>query len=128
MDKTLNLEVSRELAEQVGAVKKECWRNALMALLLEDRDGWTYVEGHVFNRIPFAHGWVESKTEIFDPTLILSPNAEKTQYFPAVHYTAEEAEQLLNKSLPAVENTPYHGWDNPAWKASFDAALAAAQS
>src|SRR5579884_1016956 len=119
-------ELSRRAHTEVGAKKKECWKNAVMALLtVPELAGGTYVEGFVVAKVPIEHGWVETANgTIVDPTLY---RGEATAYFVGVRYTMEECEAAVRagKSLPLVyEGNGFGGFRHPGYLAAYQAALA----
>lgn len=76
--KEINLEVSRLMREALFATPKECYANAMTGLhcYSESYPTLRYVEGYalaanmIFDKsvIPLQHAWLETDTEIFDPT------------------------------------------------------------
>ncbi|SRR5260221_8261818 len=113
-DQKFDYERSKALAVQIGAEKKQCYRNALLVFLsLDELKDAHYVEGWAVSIIAFAHGWIETADgTVLDPTLALSPLVEHTRYFPAVTYTQKAAWKIAQKSLPAVENDGKGGRTN----------------
>jgi hypothetical protein len=126
----LNVTKSQEIARLIHAEKKACWRNALSALLtIDELATYSYVEGWVFYLVPFNHGWLQNEAgEVIDPTLVLNEIQGEIQYFPGVLYSASEAQALLERSLPAVENDRQSGFSTPAYYAAYRAAMAAANA
>lgn len=81
----VNRELGRELAEQVIAQPKECWRNSVLALNSLPESA-TYVEGllNIADCLWIEHGWLESGDEIIDPTL---DDQEAKDYHAIFRYT-----------------------------------------
>ena len=89
-----NWKLSAKVAEELGAVPKECYKNGVLAAIRLDA---VYVEGHVLDsRIGFVfdHGWVEHNGEIIDPTLVLiNGHEEDYSYFPAERWSADRVHE-----------------------------------
>lgn len=86
---------SAELSERCRAVIKECYKNSVLALpLVMTDEPAEYVEGYVIDTdigFPFEHGWIETETEILDPTLIkLDDDLSRYVYVPASRFTYAE--------------------------------------
>lgn len=93
---------SRHLAIQIEAKQRECWKNAVLSVLVLDnlyRES-IYCEGFVLRPglpIPIEHGWVLYGDTILDPTLVLLDNATVRDnfYFSASTYGREELESFV---------------------------------
>lgn len=102
----LDRDRSADAALAVGAQVQQCWRNALMALLIVPGfDGWFYVEGVAVpdeTHVPVEHGWIESPDgqTVIDPTLVLFLN-QPIAYYAGVRYSEREARRLIARTLPA---------------------------
>ena len=103
--KSVNVIKSRELAAQVDAQKKDCYRNSVLAMQLVE--GSMYVEGYVILTdlvpIPIEHGWLESGGEVIDPTLALFDNDfSQYTYIPGKYYTQDMVENEVGRSGGAI--------------------------
>ncbi len=130
----VNFALSRQLAEQVKAIPKECWRNAYLALTCLPTA--KYVEGWAITAsgLMVEHGWLEYEGEIVDPTFSLGDSREKLQataYFPGVRYCLDEAMGLLAKrdgQLPLVWAHGWGGMDCPEYAEAYEQALSTQMS
>jgi hypothetical protein len=118
---SFDVAASKALAERVDAAPKECYRNALMAVLTEDElaDAY-YVEGVALYEdtgLPVAHGWVErADGVILDPTAALLTQGT-VRYFVGDRYTARESRRFVGKLLP-IGFAMTAGMAN-AWRATY---------
>jgi hypothetical protein len=95
-DLSLNREISLALAESIGALPRQCWRNAALALVSLGRG--MYVEGvAVTLGLPMEHGWVEVDGQIVDPTWTSVPSAV---YYPVFSYTLDEVMLSTGQTMP----------------------------
>jgi hypothetical protein len=121
-------------AEGIGAVVKECYRNATLALI-RDADiaalpGVRYVEGWALYHdtgLPVEHGWLEYQGEagprVIDPTCVLLFGIEAgMSYFPAHYYTRDVLRRGARwaGALPIWHET--HGWTDPDMAAARERA------
>lgn len=137
--KQINSELSQSLHR--WAVPKQCWRNAILCLTCLPKETlrahqFYYVEGFLLSGglVPLEHGWLETDTEIIDPTL-LDERAE--DYYSGVLYPARDILKMVRQSwtwidLPLVHDgrgakrfrTGGHwGHQNPAYRAAYEAAF-----
>ncbi len=109
----VNWERSGEIADLLCLEKRQCYKNAVIALCsLEalQAEGFVYVEGYVFDFVAMHHGWLQNDREILDPTLVLSRRPEHPVYFfAAVTYTAKEVKRLATRYETPYVNRDGHG-------------------
>lgn len=110
---------SHAVADRVDAKPKDCWRNALIAVLtLDDLSDAFYVEGVALYEdtgLPVAHGWiVDADGMIVDPTAVLLTEG-RVRYFEEARYPAAKARRFVGKTLPV--NTLMFD----AWRAAYKA-------
>lgn len=96
--KNLNRELSQDLARRVHARPRECWRNALLAMLfapgpVEYVEGWLTLGSM---SISVEHGWLETPTEILDVTLWEAGYAGVC-YHAALRWTPETVQKLMRR-------------------------------
>lgn len=128
----LDLERSRSLANLVQAAPKQCWRNAVLALMYLPATA-VYVEGWAVTaqNIAVEHGWLENAGCILDPTYGLAGDTEAaaTRYFAGVRYASEDALDRVarRETLPLIytRENPF-GLKHPDYAAAYSAALACA--
>lgn len=151
MKGNLDLEYSRRVAEEIGALPKQCWGNATLALLTMgqlQQDWARYVEGSAVWQIgekrtslPLEHGWLELPDgRIVDPTVVVTVGEEKEpaiRYFPAIRYDYAEVRWYADREaeLPLVDYgspdkpEPHdlgRRWSTPAYITAYQEALRAA--
>jgi hypothetical protein len=125
----VNVELSKDVAEQVTARPKECWRNAIIGLAVLPEA--YYVEGWIITAsgLVVEHAWLELDGELVDPTLYQDKG---TRYFPGPRrdldsvstflLDGDEAHTSLLKpglNLPLVSNNTE---GLPEYKAAFNRA------
>lgn len=104
----INRLMGQELARSVHAVKKQCFRNAVMALG-SYRGGAEayYVEGILLiweRSLQTDHDWLEIDGEIVDPTL---NDCDAIDYYPVFRWSHSEIQHFLEKRL----TLPYYVHD-----------------
>jgi hypothetical protein len=124
----LNVKLSRELAQQVWAEDKDCYRNAVRAVPI--LPGAVYVEGWVITSFGLVteHGWIEHNGEVVDPTPTYAEQADG-KYFPGVRYTLPDLAKLMNRrgaKVPFVFGKNVHGMDNRDYRIAYRDATKAA--
>lgn len=110
----LDYERSQEIAAAIDIRLKQCWRNAMLTIMVYDTlvDAF-YVQGYIVVAwgAVIAHGWVElADGTVIDPTLVfldtrypsVYPNqmARRTCYFPVKRWSRKECEAIWDKPLP----------------------------
>lgn len=122
----INKEMSRKMSAEIGAIPKECYRNAVLTLAhLDAQDEIAkYVEGILVleisgARIPIEHGWCtierDGEIEIIEPTLP-EDNWPAQNYIPAASYALSEL--WLEDVFPI---TPYASIGKQvAWQMAMD--------
>lgn len=127
-------ELSDAAAECVDAKPKQCYRNAVMSLvladhwLLGDSHDLVYVEGTIIVDglpIPFEHGWLELKDgTVIDPTsAVVQSSDTNVDYYPAVRFAPEVAQRRAigrYSRLPLCANSE---WLDQQAKAVYVACL-----
>lgn len=108
--KIMNVERAKELAKEVWAAPKECYRNSVLGLYrLKNEEGAEYVEGLLMLSdfgIFIHHGWIETATEILDTTLIGEYQAG--QYTGVFRYQMAEVDAKVRRKrmLPFFPEEP----------------------
>ena len=119
MSKSLNINLSTQIAEQIGSKAHKCFENAYQAALLDNN--YLYVQGFLVVGIePYSiieYGWVELEDEIIDPTFVsLNLDAQNLYYFPAQSLKVKQLKAIIDESkedypeddpLPIYGNAPY---------------------
>ena len=102
--------LAHKLASDVRAQPRECYRNALLALI--HVPGGEYIEGLLMlaSGPVIYHGWLETQTSLLDVTL---HNEQADHYVPVLHYTQHQIWQILNERDPLV--VPLYNL-LPAWR------------
>lgn len=124
----VDVAASRAAADGVGAEKKMCYRNAVMALLTVDDtaiipDGTRYAEGWVLATLglPIEHGWLETPDgRVLDPTLVLVDTEEELAGFRYVAARTWDRAAVLEHAITRHQSLPIlggDGWDHmgEAW-------------
>jgi hypothetical protein len=141
MEKALDVDRSRELAQASGSKAKAPFDNAYAAI--QAMPEAEYVQGFLaFPGAPFApieHAWLETADNILDPTFpSLQKKAENLYYFAAqrldwqaLQAAIEEAEEDYpeDEPLPIYGSTPYDYYGDvmlggQEYTAAFEAAKA----
>jgi hypothetical protein len=107
----LDEERSALAADLIGAQRKECWRNAVMALLVDPAlSEGVYVESYAAwptgLRLPVHHGWVELPDgTVVDPTAHVVGHGAPTFYRGAVFTAAQVKQYALTerRTLPLAD-------------------------
>lgn len=115
MNKPLNTDLSRELAEQISSKAKTPFENAYRAALATE--GATYVQGFLVDLgktlEPIEHGWIELAEQIIDPTLpYLSQSSQELFYFPAQSLSVKQLQAAVEEAkedYPEDEPLPVYG-------------------
>ncbi len=119
MSKSLNIDLSTEIAERIGSKANKCFDNAYQAAILDD--SYLYVQGFLVVGVePYSvieYGWIELEDQIIDPTFVsLNQNAEHLYYFPAQSLKVKQLKAIIEESkedypednpLPIYGNAPY---------------------
>ncbi|MBA2748861.1 MAG: hypothetical protein H0U45_08995 [Tatlockia sp.] len=119
MSKSLDINLSTQIAEQIGSKAHKCFDNAYQAALLDNN--YLYVQGFLVVGIePYSimeYAWIELDDEIIDPTFVsLSLDAQNLYYFPAQSLKVKHLKAVVDESkedypeddpLPIYGNAPY---------------------
>lgn len=119
MSKSLDLNLSTEVAEQISSKANKCFDNAYQAALLDN--SYLYVQGFLVVGVePYSimeYGWIELEDQIIDPTFVfLNLDAQYLYYFPAQTVKAKQLKAIIDESkedypeddpLPIYGATPY---------------------
>src|SRR6266700_2925575 len=114
--RVLRMARSVALAQAIDAEKRQCWRNAMLAIMTQENlrhahyvEGWAIPE----HGIPIEHGWLEIEEEasilVLDPTLVLLGD-RNVAYFPGLRFSYEEVQAFWNTTLPYVRQDGHGGW------------------
>lgn len=103
---------SREAASHIIVEKRDCYKNALVALLTEERlQRGRYVEGFVVAdfggcRLPMEHGWIELPNGTVIDVTYADVGLTDVRYFPVLHLSRTRAAQLFDQGalLPVMLN------------------------
>ncbi len=115
MSKSLDINLSTEIAERIGSKANKCFDNAYQAALLDDR--YLYVQGFLVVGVePYSvmeYGWIELDDQIIDPTFVsLSLDAQYLSYFPAQSLKNKQLIALIEESkedYPEDDPLPIYG-------------------
>lgn len=115
MDKTLDADRSRELAQSANSRAKAPFDNAYAAIVLVERS--IYVQGFIaFSGDPYRpieHAWLEVDDVILDPTLpYLNKKPEDLHYFPAQKLTLKQLKSAIEEAqedYPEDDPLPIYG-------------------
>jgi hypothetical protein len=96
--KTMNRERAKELAGEVRAQEKECYRNSVLSLYrFGESEGAEYVEG-ILKLTDFGiyinHGWVEVGDQIIDVTL---DECAPEHYVGVFRYNKAQVDKLVRR-------------------------------
>ena len=119
MSKSLDINLSTEIAAQLGSKANKCFDNAYQAALLDN--SYLYVQGFLVVGVePYAimeYGWIELEDQIIDPTFVsLNLDAQYLYYFPAQTLKVKQLKAIIDESkedypeddpLPIYGATPY---------------------
>ncbi len=119
MSKSLDINLSTEIAAQIASKANKCFDNAYQAALLDN--SYLYVQGFLVVGIePYAimeYGWIELEDQIIDPTFVsLNLDAQYLYYFPAQTLKVKQLKAIIDESkedypeddpLPIYGATPY---------------------
>ncbi len=119
MSKSLNINLSTEVAERIGSKANKCFDNAYQAALLDNN--YLYVQGFLVVGVePYSmmeYGWIELEDQIIDPTFVsLNIDAQYLHYFPAQTVKVKQLKAIVDESkedypeddpLPIYGATPY---------------------
>ena len=119
MSKSLDINLSTQIAQQIGSKAHKCFENAYQAALLDSN--YLYVQGFLVVGIePYSimeYGWIELDDAIIDPTFVsLSLDAQNLYYFPAQSLKVKHLKAVIDESkedypeddpLPIYGNAPY---------------------
>lgn len=115
MSKSLDINLSTEIAERIGSKANKCFDNAYQAALLDDR--YLYVQGFLVVGVePYSvmeYGWIELDDQIIDPTFVaLNLDAQYLYYFPAQSLKVKQLIAVLEESkedYPEDDPLPIYG-------------------
>ncbi len=119
MSKSLNIDLSTEIAARIGSKANKCFDNAYQAAILDDN--YLYVQGFLVIGVePYSvieYGWIELENQIIDPTFVfLNQDAQYLYYFPAQSLKVKQLKAIIEESkedypeddpLPIYGNAPY---------------------
>jgi hypothetical protein len=119
MSKSLEINLSTQVAEQIGSKANKCFDNAYQAAMLDN--SYLYVQGFLVVGVePYSiveYAWIELDDQIIDPTFVaLSLDAENLYYFPAQSLKVKKLKAIVDESkedypeddpLPIYGNAPY---------------------
>jgi hypothetical protein len=119
MSKSLDINLSTEVAERISSKANKCFDNAYQAALLDN--SYLYVQGFLVVGVePYSimeYGWIELEDQIIDPTFVfLNLDAQYLYYFPAQIVKAKQLKAIIDESkedypeddpLPIYGATPY---------------------
>lgn len=113
----VNLERSREIADKVPPLKKQCYRNCFLGQWY--LPGSLYCEGYAINSngLVFEHAWLEFEGEVIDPTLIGLFGKAAEFYVSAIKLTLEDMidndPMMDNRGLPIFLQSGIGGYTSP---------------
>lgn len=115
MSKTLDVDVSTNVAQQINSRARTPFENAYQAAELTE--GSMYVQGFLAFAgepyIPIEHGWIEQGDRIIDPTLPhLNLDAQALFYFPAQRLSVAQMKAAVEEAkedYPEDEPLPIYG-------------------
>lgn len=119
MSKTLNIDLSTEIAARISSRANKYFDNAYQAAILDD--SYLYVQGFLVIGVePYSiveYGWIELENQIIDPTFVfLNQDAQNLYYFPAQSLKVKQLKAIVEESqedypeddpLPIYGNAPY---------------------
>lgn len=119
MSKSLDVDLSTEISQQIHSKANKCFDNAYQAALLSE--DYTYVQGFLVagkeSCAIVEYSWVELEDRIIDPTFpYLNLDAEQLYYFPAQSLSVKRLKAVIEESqedypeddpLPIYGTTPY---------------------
>lgn len=126
----IDVELSRQLSEAIGAVNKECFLNAFRGL--SHYPEGQYVEGYVLVRVskdsdevfpmPILHAWIEVDGKIIDPTPVYGQKGH-AEYFPGNSYSLMDAIKKIedNDNILPINDDNMLDPRDPKAKAIMDA-------
>lgn len=116
--------LSVEVSEEIRAIPRECYRNAVLAVvLLQDKyPGALYVEGWGNAIFPTEHAWIEWQGKIIDPTWVISFDENQMQdhsYFPVCRYDHKTMSKRIGRrggvNLPTLIHDKALRFENNAF-------------
>ena len=128
--KKVDRDLSKQVAEAIGADTQSAWRKAWLALQEDsDLEDALYVEGWAVlldNLLVIEHGWVELNGRIVDPARW----DRDLVYFPALRFDKEQVLDALVDSaeLPVTWRYGPRLRDNPAYHHAWQEACKLTQS
>ncbi|MBW4663276.1 MAG: hypothetical protein KME01_03600 [Chroococcus sp. CMT-3BRIN-NPC107] len=119
MSKSLNIDLSTEIAARISSKANQYFNNAYQAAILDD--SYLYVQGFLVIGVePYSvieYGWIELEDQIIDPSIaFLKQDAENLYYFPAQTLKVKQLKAIVDESkedypeddpLPIYGNAPY---------------------
>ena len=119
MGKSLDINLSTQIAEQISSKANKCFDNAYQAALLDN--SYLYVQGFLVVGVEpcsiMEYAWLELENQIIDPTFAcLSLEAQYLYYFPAQSLKVKQLKAIIDESkedypeddpLPIYGNAPY---------------------
>jgi len=114
MSKSLDVELSIEISQQIKSKANKCFDNAYQAALLNE--DYVYVQGFlVCGKEPCTveYGWLELDDRIIDPTFPhLNLDAQELFYFPAQSLSVKRLKAIIEESqedYPEDDPLPIYG-------------------
>ncbi len=109
MNKPLEDNLSREIAQQIKSKAKSSFDNTYKAALLHDRA--MYVQGFLVGAgkpgQPMEHSWLEFEEYLVDPTLPhLNKNAQELYYFPAQRLSVKQVKAAVEEAIEDYPDDP----------------------
>lgn len=119
MSKSLNIDLSTEIAARISSKANKYFDNAYQAAILDD--SYLYVQGFLAIAVePYLvieYAWVELEDQIIDPSIaFLNQEAQNLYYFPAQTLKVKQLKAIIDESkedypeddpLPIYGNAPY---------------------
>lgn len=120
MSKSLNVNLSTDIAKQINGKATDCFNNAYQAVLLTE--GAIYVQGFLvlsveLGSVVIEYAWIELDEQIIDPTLpYINAKEQELYYFPAQHLSVKQLNAAVEEAiedypeddpLPVYGDTPY---------------------
>lgn len=109
MNKPLEANLSKEIADQIKSKAKNSFDNTYKAALLHDNA--VYVQGFLVGlgkpNKPIEHSWLEFDEYLVDPTLPhLNKNTAELHYFPAQRLSVKQLKAAVEEALEDYPEDP----------------------
>ncbi|MCA1992241.1 MAG: hypothetical protein LDL41_09385 [Coleofasciculus sp. S288] len=107
MNKPLESNLSKEIADQIKSKAKNSFDNTYKAALLHDNA--VYVQGFLvgLGNKPIEHSWLEFDEYLVDPTLPhLNKNTAELYYFPAQKLSVKQLKAAVEEALEDYPEDP----------------------